>query len=153
MNHLQPTVTLERTVPICPHCERECGSFAGLARHAKKCATRPDRDQLEELIEQGLPRYRMAEKFGMGTDLLDKCLDEAGLKDDPALMNRSRTKAIPLDILPGLAPMFGADCRICDLKNHCTETVKHGDNNVDWLPCEAPEVQDARANGRRWPTL
>ena len=151
MTELQTTATLERTILICPHCERECGSFAGLARHEKQCATRPDRDQLEELIEQGFPRYRMAEKFGMETELLDKCLEEAGLKDDPALMNRRRVRAVPLDVLPGLAPMFGADCRICDLKTHCVETVKKGDNNVDWWPCEAPEVRDVRASIRRWP--
>ena len=151
MTALQTTATLEHTVLICPHCERECGSSAGLARHAKQCATRPDRDQLEELIEQGLPRYKMAEKFGIRHELLNKCLDEAGLKDDPALMNRRRVKAIPLDVLPGLAPMFGNQCPTCELSHHCAETVKRGDNHVDWWPCEAPEVRDVRASIRRWP--
>lgn len=137
---------------ICPHCEREYGTRRGLTTHIKRCETRPPRERLENLIEQGHTISSMADTLNMKKGTLIGFLNDEALSTSRGAMARRRRNYEVLDCCPGLAPQLQNYCSVCELNSHCQFILEQdGDGAIEWLPCEAPEVKDVQASGRRWP--
>jgi len=150
----------EKKILICPHCEKECGTAAGLATHVKFCAVRPEFDVLLDLVTQGMTAVQVADELGLTHRSTARYLAEAGL--DAGLRQRlireaKLHKSDGLDVCLGMAPFYqpGSSCDGCEMKDVCTARLEAagGDGEIPWWPCEAPEVIVVQRSRRRWPML
>lgn len=126
---------------ICPMCQGEFKSGAGLKSHERTCSKRPDDEVLTELVENGARISEMSGKLGVRDEILHRWLDEIGQGD--YRKNQKEWEKKPLELVTELAPLFGriGGCENCPVLEECQK------RQVArlWALCEAPESDDVRA--------
>lgn len=117
---------------ICPHCDRDCGPGANLARHVVFCKKLPSIEVLVAAKDNGATWNGLARKYNVARSTLQRRMKDT-------LQPREYESKPKMEDYPYYAPFLGSACRRCPVDNKFCHQLQRA---MGFVLCEAPTAED-----------